>query len=322
MDARPAEPAIGPTAGSVAVLEPASIPSAPVVVELAASKKLGISGWLAAGWMTFVIAIALAAPWLPLNDPNKIYPGLKRGAVLAGPGTSGHLLGSDASGHDLLSRTIFGSRASLILGVTSVLLGLLVGAALGLMAGYYRGKIDIVLSMAFDTMLAIPQIVLALALVAVFAPYDITNPVSDTRRLVVLIFSLGIVSVPILGRITRASTLSWSQREFVLAAKALGAKNPRIIIREILPNVAPAMFSIALLGVAVVITAEGGLSILGIGIQGTPSWGNIIASATSTLRQSPWPVIVPSIAIFLTVLSLNYLGDVIRARSDVREAAI
>jgi peptide/nickel transport system permease protein len=314
---------MGPGVGSLAVLAPATIGITPVVVEQAASKRFGITAWLASGWLILVISTAVLAPWLPLADPNKIYPGLKRGAVLAGPGTTGHLLGSDASGHDLLSRTVFGSRASLILGVASVLFGLVLGAVLGLIAGYYRGRIDALLTILFDAMLAIPQIVLALALVAVFAPYDITNPVSDTRRLVVLIFSLGIVSVPILGRITRASTLSWSQREFVLAAKALGAKNPRIIIREILPNVAPAMFSIAILGIAVVITAEGGLSILGIGIQGTPSWGNIIASATSNLLAgSPWPVIVPSIAIFLTVLSLNYLGDIIRARSDVREAAI
>ena len=319
--ATPAEPTFGPAAGAVAILEPASVTSA-VEVERAASKRLGFSGWLAAGWLAAVGLLALLAPLLPLKDPNKIFPGLKRGAKISGWGTPGHLLGGDAAGHDLLSRTIWGSRASLILGITSVLLGVLIGGALGIIAGYYRGKVDTVLSMVFDALLAIPQLVLAITLVAVFAPYDIANPVSDSRRMVVLIVSLGVVSVPILGRITRASTLAWSQREFVLAARTLGAKNPRIIIKEILPNVLPSMFSIAILGIAVVITAEGGLSILGIGVQGIPSWGNIIASGTSTFRQSFLPILVPSMAIFLTVLSLNYLGDVVRARADVRESAL
>ena len=111
--AGPAEPTMGPFGpsemGSVAVLEPAAVGVQAVDVEQAASKKLGVTGWLAAGWMTFVVAIALLAPWLPLDDPGRIYPGLKRGAKLAGPGTAGHLLGSDASGHDLLARTVFGS---------------------------------------------------------------------------------------------------------------------------------------------------------------------------------------------------------------------
>ena len=319
--AKPAESALGPTAGAVAVLQPAVVTSA-VEVERAATKRLGFSGWLATTWLAGVVLVALLAPILPLDDPNKIYPGLKRGAKIAGWATPGHLLGGDAAGHDLLSRTIWGSRASLILGITSVVLGVLVGAALGIIAGYYRGKVDTVLSMVFDALLAIPQLVLAITLVAVFAPYDIANPVSDSRRLLVLILSLGVVSVPILGRITRASTLSWTQREFVLASRALGAKNPRIIVREILPNVLPSIFSIAILGIAVVITAEGGLSILGIGVQGIPSWGNIIASGTSTFRTSFLPILVPSMAIFLTVLALNYLGDVVRARADVRDSAL
>jgi peptide/nickel transport system permease protein len=309
-------------AGMIAVLTPQPVIEPLAVAQKGATKKLGLTGWLAAGWLSFVAFVAIFTPLLPLADPDRIFPGLKQGAKIAGPGTAGHLLGGDASGHDLLARTIWGSRASLVLGVASVLVGLLAGGALGLVAGYYRGKIDVVVSMVLDTMLAIPPLVLALAFVAVFAPFDLANPVSDTRRLVILIIALGIVSVPILGRITRASTLTWSQREFVLASRALGAKDLRIIAREILPNVLPAMFSITLLGIAVVITAEGGLSILGIGIQGTPSWGNIIAGGSPTLRQSPWPIVVPSVAIFLTVLSLNYLGDVVRARSDVRESML
>jgi peptide/nickel transport system permease protein len=131
------------------------------------------------------------------------------------------------------------------------------------------------------------------------------------------------VSIPLLGRITRASALSWSQREFVLAARAQGAKSRRIMIREVLPNVLPAMFSIALLGIAVAIVAEGTLAILGVGVKPpTPSWGNIIALERGNLNSSPHMVFEPAILIFLTVLALNFLGDVVREQLDVREAGI
>ena len=147
--------------------------------------------------------------------------------------------------------------------------------------------------------------------------------VSATRRMVVLILALGIVSIPLLARITRANTLAWSQREFVQAARAMGAKNRQIMFGEVLPNVLPAMFSIALLSIAIVIVAEGGLSLLGVGVQlPTPSWGNILSEGRSDLRDSPYLVMIPTIVIFLTVLSLNYLGDVVRARFDVRESAL
>jgi peptide/nickel transport system permease protein len=233
-------------------------------------------------------------------------------------------MGTDGTGQDMLSRVIWGARASLVVAVSAVLFGLIFGGILGLIAGYYRGKLDTVLVNIFNVFLAIPQLILALALVAVFA----SDPaVSVGKREFWLIISIGIVSIPIIGRITRASTLTWSQREFVLAGRSMGAKNGRIMRRDVLPNVLPAMFSIALLGIAVVIVLEGGLSILGVGIPpSTPSWGNMIAigrnELTKVIGASPQVILAPSIAIFLTVLSLNYLGDVVRARFDVREAAI
>ena len=139
----------------------------------------------------------------------------------------------------------------------------------------------------------------------------------------ILILAIGIVSVPLLGRITRASALSWSQREFVLAARAQGAKPLRIMVREVLPNVLPAMFSIALLAIAIAIVAEGTLSILGVGVKPpTPSWGNIIGLDRGKLKESPHIVFLPAMLIFFTVLSLNFLGDVVRAKLDVRESAV
>lgn len=278
--------------------------------------RLGVGGKLAIAWLGFVTLAAVLAPVLPLDNPNQSFSSIVR----QGPGTDGHLLGGDALGRDLLSRMVWGGRASLLLAVTSVLLGLVVGGALGLAAGYFRGRTDGVLTVGFDTLLSFPQIILAVTLVTVFASQQGT---SATRRMVVLILSLGVVSVPVLARITRANTMMWSEREFVTAARALGAKDRSIMFGEVLPNVLPAMFSIALLGVAVVIVAEGGLSILGVGVQlPTPSWGNILAEGRADLRRAPHIVMIPTIVIFLTVLALNYLGDVVRARFDVRESAL
>jgi peptide/nickel transport system permease protein len=299
-------------------LEPVDLESAvaptPEMEEHA--RRLGLGGKLAIGWLVLVVAVAVLAPVLPLDDPNENF------AEIAGqgPGTAGHILGGDGLGRDMLSRIVWGSRASLVLGVGAIVVGLVAGGLLGLMAGYRRGRTETLFTGLFDVLLSYPQLILALTLVTVFASGE---GISSTRRMIVLILALGVVSVPVLGRITRANTLAWSEREFVLAARAMGARNRSIMFREVLPNVLPAMFSIALLGVAVVIVAEGALSVLGVGVQlPTPSWGNIIAEGRADLRNAPHIVLVPAAAIFLTVLALNYLGDVVRARFDVRESAL
>jgi peptide/nickel transport system permease protein len=283
-------------------------------VDLAPQARLGVMGWVAIGWLAFVVLAALLAPFLPIDDPEA----LAEGSYL--PPSSNHWFGTDGSGRDVFSRVIWGGRASLLVGVGAVTIGLVVGGVLGLVAGYFRGASETVLTTLFDAMLAFPQLVLALALVAVFASGE---EVSTTRRLVVLIGSLGIVAIPILGRITRANTLVWSQREFVTAALSLGARSRRVVWREVLPNVLPAMFSISLLGIAVAIVAEGGLSLLGVGVQPPmPSWGNIISENRNNVAASPWVIAFPTLFIFFTVLSLNFLGDVLRARFDVRESGL
>ncbi len=280
------------------------------------SRAFGWGAKLAVAWLGLVVAAALLAPILPLDDPYKSVGAIAR----EGPGTDGHWFGGDGLGRDLLSRVVWGSRASLLISITSVLLGLVVGGLLGLIAGYFRGRTDTLFVGVFDVLLSFPQLILALTVVTVFATGE---GVSSTRRMVVLIAALGIVSIPVLGRIARATTLTWAQREFVLAARAMGARNRSIMFGEVLPNVLPALFSIALLGIAVVIVAEGGLSLLGVGVQlPTPSWGNIIAEGRTDLRDAPHIVLIPTVVIFLTVLALNYLGDVVRARFDVRESAL
>jgi peptide/nickel transport system permease protein len=309
-------PSLAPTSTMEPVDMVAADAGVPLTGKAARRGKVGVIGWLCISWLALIVLVALLAPVLPIDDPNKTVASIARQP----PGTDGHILGGDGLGRDLFSRIIWGARASLLLGVASVLIGLIAGGLLGLIAGYFRGRSDTVLTGVFDILLSFPQLILALTLVTVFATGAGT---SATRRMVTLILALGLVSVPVLARITRANTLSWSEREFVLAARSLGARNRQIMFAEVLPNVLPAMFSIALLGVAVVIVAEGGLSLLGVGVQlPTPSWGNIIAEGRSDLRDAPHIVLWPTLVIFLTVFALNYLGDVVRTHFDVRESAL
>jgi len=284
---------------------------------------LSIGAWLAIAWLTIVV---LGAIFIPMFVKSPEDPG-----VLAGQGifkVSGHPLGGDLVGNDMLLQLAKGARSSLIVATGAVLFGLIIGGAAGLIAGYYRRRTDTVLTTGFNVLLAIPQLILAIALVTALAndsidKQGIPHPVSSGRRLAVLVVALGIVSIPILGRITRANTLQWSQREFVVAARAQGADNRRIMIREVLPNVLPAMFSIALLGIAVAMVAEGGLSVLGVGVHAPAvSWGSLIAGARSDFADQPHIAFEPIICLFLTVLSLNYLGDTVRARFDVRQSAL
>jgi len=285
-------------------------------------KGIGIAAWLAIAWLVFIFGLAILAPILPLKDPIN---GTDYAHPNAGMFTSGHLLGTDDTGLDVLSRVIWGAQASLLIGVGSIIFGVVVGGLLGLIAGHRGGKTDTFLSSIFNIFLAFPQLVLALTLVSVLAPAHAGggSQASWSHRVFVVILAVGIVSIPILARITRANALTWSQREFVMAARAQGATDRRVMFREVLPNVLPAMLSIALLGIAIVIVLEGALAIFGLSVPvPNPSWGNMINSQLSSLDVAPTVWIVPSVLIFLCVLSFNYLGDVVRAKFDVRESAI
>jgi peptide/nickel transport system permease protein len=283
--------------------------------EGARGRGIGIAAWIAIGWLGLLLVLAILAPVLPIPPPTEVFPEIAR----KGP-SAGHLLGGDSIGRDMLSRIIWGTRASFIVGFGAVAFGLVLGGMLGLITGYFRGRVDGVVTPLMNVFLAIPQFVLALSLVTVLASGE---GVSESRRIFTVVLGLGIVSVPLLGRITRANALAWSEREFVLAARAMGARNWRIMLREVLPNVVPAMLSIALLGVGIAIVAEGGLSLFGVGVQlPTPSWGNIIAEGRGAMRRSPHIVIFTSIVLFFTVMALNYLGDVISQRFGVRESVL
>ena len=212
----------------------------------------------------------------------------------------------------MLSLVANGSSASLQIGVFSILAGFLVGGLFGVLSGYFKGKIGGVLGSATDILLAFPPLVLAISIVTFMG-----NSVFWVTT------ALAIVSIPLIARIARAATLSWSEREFVTAARAQGAKHVRVMVREIVPNVLPAMLSIALLGVAVVIVAEAGLAIVGAGVTtDTTTWGSTIELGRQDIRDAPHIVLIPSFVIFVTVMALNYLGDTLRAKFDVRESAL
>ena len=292
--------------------------------EASRRRGLGVAAWLSLAWLVFVVLGAILAPYLPIDDPQELITGIARRGPFSKIGTApGHLLGGDGTGRDMLARLLWGGRTTLLVATTAVLIGFLFGGMLGLLGGYFRGKVDTVVSLVLDVFLSIPAVILALALVTILRSQPGTGSTAGLDPTLSLIVALGIVSIPVLGRITRASALSWSQREFVLAARAQGATNRRIIFREVLPNVLPAMYSIALLGIAVAIVAEGTLAILGASVEpSTPTWGNMIAIGRTALSVAPHIVFEPAIMIFLTVLALNMLGDAIRSHFDVREGGL
>jgi peptide/nickel transport system permease protein len=291
-------------------------------------KKLGFGAWLAIAWLAVLVLACLLAPLLPFGEGTERFSGLSRQQPLCAGAdcVSGHPLGGDAIGRDMVSRLVYGARNSLFIGIGSVTIGILVGGFLGLVGGYYRGRLETVIVAGLDVMLSLPPLVLALSL-TIFLEERMQDVLKskETAGRFTLTLALGIIAIPTLGRITRANTLVWSQREFVTAARAQGAKNFRIMFREVLPNVVPAMAAIALLAVAVVIIAEAAISILGAGVDlPAPTWGNIIFEGFPDLtnQEAPHIVFEASAVIFITVLSLNYLGDAVRARFDVREAGI
>ncbi|HEX2574783.1 MAG TPA: ABC transporter permease [Aquihabitans sp.] len=307
-----------PGADEAGIASPIPAPGATTTdAELAPKKKLGLATWLAGGWLGLLVGASLLAPILPIKDPDV----QSTGTPLLAPFQGDLILGADGNGRDMLSRIIWGSRTSLLVAVASVGVALLIGGLLGLFAGYYRNWIGKVLASLFDILLAIPALVLVLSLVAVLKG-DPGNEQALPGELI-LIIAIGLVSIPLLARITRAQTLAWSQREFVMAARAQGAGSGRILFREILPNVLPAMGYIALLGIGIAVVAEGAAALFGASVNPPKATlGTMIDAGRGDMEDAPFVMFLPIIVIFFTVMSLNFLGDVVRDRFDVRESAL
>jgi peptide/nickel transport system permease protein len=268
----------------------------------------GVLFWLAAGWLGLVVVVAITASWLPLAAPED----QDLANRLAGPFTAGHLLGTDGLGRDVLSRLAFGAQVSVIISVSAVSIGMVVGGAIGLAVGFVRGWVDSVTMWAVNVVLAFPGLVLLLGLVAFVG-----------QSLTAITLVVGFLSVPIYARVARATTLAVSQREYVLAARVLGARKRRIMVEEILPNVVPPLAAFALVALGVVIVLEGSLAFLGLSVEApNPTWGSMIAEGRQHLSTTTHLAFIPSVVMFLTVLAVNFVGDVLRSRFDVKESAL
>ena len=275
------------------------------------NRRLGPLFWIAVGWLVLVSLLALLAPWLPIKDPDAYY--LVRGERPPYAPSATHWFGTDQDARDMFARTIFGARVSLVIGFVAIAFGMLVGGTTGVVAGYLRGRTDRIVSFVFIVFLSFPSLVLAILITALL-----------DRGLVTIALTLGVLAVAPVGRLARATTLSFAEREFVTAARAIGAGDRRIIIRELLPNVVIPMGALALLGMAVAIVAEGGLAFLGLSVEKGPTWGKLIliGAGSRELEKSPWIAFGPIIILFITVLSLNYAGDRVRSYFDVREIGL
>lgn len=253
--------------------------------------------------LLLIVAIALLAPVIAPYRPDVMHPEDR----LAAPSLK-YLLGADEWGRDLMSRVFYGARISLLVGFVSIGLSTVVGVALGLLAGYAGRAVDAVIMRFLDGLMAFPSIFLAISILAILGP-SLSN----------VMIAIAVTYIPQFSRITRASVLAERERDYVLAARALGASDLRIALRSILPNCLSPIIVQVSLGVAYAILTEASLSFLGLGVQPPdPSWGSMLNTGRSYLLKAPWYGIVPGVAIFLTVLSLNLVGDGLRDALDPR----
>jgi len=256
---------------------------------------------VALGIVVFFILLALLAPQLAPFDPLAT----SWSAVRKGP-SAAHWFGTDEIGRDVLSRVIFGTRASLLAGCVSVSIALALGVPIGLAAGYIGGWVDALISRMTDAMLACPFLILAIALAAFLGP-SLTNAM----------IAIGISATPIFVRLTRAAVLQVKVEDYIEAARAVGNSHLRIALRHILPNVVPPLIVQATLAVAAAVIAEAALSFLGLGQQPpAPSWGSMLNTAKNYIDNAPWMAVWPGLSIFLLVLSFNLLGDGLRDAFD------
>lgn len=256
-----------------------------------------------AATIVILICVAVFAPWLAPRDPDA----LDYFNAFAPPGRSAWL-GTDPLGRDTLSRLIFATRVSLVVGLGVSGLSVLIGAALGATAGWSGGWVDGAISRLMDVLWSIPMLPLAMVLGAFI---KVTPPL--------LVLLLGGISWVSVARLVRAQTMSLREQEFIAAARAIGLSNPRIVIRHIIPNTTAPMVVAATLAVANAILAESALSFLGFGVDpSTPTWGNMLQNAQNYLRRAPWLSVFPGVMIALTVTSFNFVGDGLREAFDPR----
>lgn len=251
----------------------------------------------------FLVIVAVFAEYIAPYDPLR-----QSFRKALQPPSIEHPFGTDDVGRDILSRVIFGAQISLRVGLIAVSISASLGVLLGLIAGYYGGWVDTVISQVTDTLLAFPGLLLALAIIAVLGP-----------SLFNVMIAVGIGNVPVYIRVTRASTLSVRERDYITAARTIGCRGIRIILRYVLPNVIPPILVLATLGVAGAILTAAGLSFIGLGAQPpTPEWGAMLTQGRQYLQRAWWFTLFPGLAIMITVLAINTFGDALRDALDPR----
>ncbi|WP_066945211.1 ABC transporter permease [Microtetraspora fusca] len=269
--------------------------------------------WLCLAWLVVLVSAAVLAPMLPLGEYHDIAKTIDAPAMAPPALFSEHPLGTNNFGLDLLARVLYGARASLLVSIGAVAIGMAVGGAIGILAGYFRRLTDTAVGVATNSLLAVPPLILLIALGTVLEP--------NLRNIAI---ALSLLALPSMIRMARAATLTFAQREFVLAATAMGASRWRVMGRELLPNVLLPLASYGMVIVSVLIVAEASLSFLGLGIQAPdPSWGNMIAEGEGNAFQDhPHIVLVPGVTLFLTVFAFNLIGEKARKRWDPRQAKL
>ena len=260
--------------------------------------------WSGVVLLLFTLA-AIFAPQVSPYNPLTYHP-----SIVEQPPSWAHLLGTDSLGRDQLSRVIYGTRISLSIGVISILMGGLGGVLLGMLAAYFKGWLDQLVTFVVDALLAFPSLILALALVAALGP-----------SLINVAIALAIVRIPIYARLARGQTLQVAAQDYVAAARCTGTRTMRILMRHVLPNIFSPLLVQATISISFAILDESVLSFLGLGASPpTPEWGSMITEARSFIFSDPWMMVGPALAIVLVLLSLNIFGDALRDRLDPRDA--
>ncbi len=269
---------------------------------------------LGATWLGLLLVVAALAPWLPIGNHTDSVAALSAPIFEPPQGIGGEYpLGTNNYGLDVLARTVYGARTSLVVALVAVLIGIVVGGSVGMVAGFFRGATDRVVGILANALLAVPPLILLIALGTVLSP-SLRN----------IALALSLLTIPSMVRLARANTISFAQREFVLAARAIGASRFRLLTRELLPNVVLPVVSLSVVMISMLIVAEASLSFLGLGIKPPePTWGNMIAEGQSgVMEEHPHIVIVPGVCLFLTVFAFNLLGEKAQRRWDPRSAKL
>jgi peptide/nickel transport system permease protein len=264
--------------------------------------------WFAAAWLGVVALIAAAADILPfVGDPYLANPRIANADFSAE-----HWLGTDRLGRDTLARLVFGARTSLFVGMLTVLVCFVVGGLVGILAGYRRKWVDWIVLLGTDALMSIPGMVIAIAIVAFLGQHTIN-----------IVLALSVIVLPGVIRVARSNALAVSQREYVSAARMAGAGDLRIVFKEVLPNVMSPLLSLALILLGLIVLAEGSLSFVGLGVPPPePTWGGMVAEGRSVLDTNPKLSLIPAVALFTTVISLNTVGNRVRSALDSRGGAL